>query len=282
MGGLPSGTRGRGVMKTLISGMRHHTLHPLLFIIMPMAVVSRAPTCKIKTLHVCAPQTCVTNVDGRMRCWGLNADCRLGIGDFNNRGDTPGSMGGNLPFINTTSNGISAAPQFYVGSRGGCSVSSSGETRCWGDDEYGYNGGETTGDICSPSDTGAALALPVPTSCRVFQVVLAHRHSCLLCSDRLTVYCWGQGTYGALGSGNTANRGGTPNWGSWWPPTDLGINHRIIKLVGNNGGGGNSHLFMCVLISVNAGTAAGGTTKGMKCWGHNADGQLGYGDTNNR
>eukprot|EP00756_Hemistasia_phaeocysticola_P001638 Hpha_TRINITY_DN11153_c0_g1::TRINITY_DN11153_c0_g1_i2::g.28243::m.28243 len=212
MGGLPSGTRGRGVMKTLISGMRHHTLHPLLFIIMPMAVVSQTSPvqlCPIKTLHASAHQTCVTNADGRMRCWGWNKDCRLGIRDSNNRGDATGSMGVNLPFIDTTSNGTSAAPQFYVGSRGGCSVSSSGETRCWGDDEYGYNGGETTGDICSPSDTGAAL-LPVPTAaqqrpCTVFQVVLAHRHSCLLCSDRLTVYCWGQGEYGALGSGNTAN-----------------------------------------------------------------------------
>eukprot|EP00756_Hemistasia_phaeocysticola_P062301 Hpha_TRINITY_DN5731_c0_g1::TRINITY_DN5731_c0_g1_i1::g.147582::m.147582 len=194
------------------------------------ATPTQAPTsvsqCLVERLSVSGSRTCVRNIDGRLRCWGNNgADCRLGVGDSTNRGDTPGSMGPYLPFIDVkASNGNPGVSTLSVGQHGACAVTTSlAETKCWGMGTDGYNGGETTAGVgCSPSDMGAALAaLAVPAGCTVLQVLPSSAFSCLLCSDRVSVYCWGSGINGALGSGSTMSRGGTVGWGASWPLTDL-------------------------------------------------------------
>eukprot|EP00756_Hemistasia_phaeocysticola_P035484 Hpha_TRINITY_DN16588_c1_g3::TRINITY_DN16588_c1_g3_i1::g.133896::m.133896 len=107
------------------------------------------PPCAVKTLHVSQDQTCIRNFDHGLACWGRNpsTDCRLGLGDSDNRGDTPGSMGSNLPFIKATaSSGDPGVALFSVGVTGGCFVlfpTSLAEPKCFGDGRSGYNGGET-------------------------------------------------------------------------------------------------------------------------------------------
>jgi alpha-tubulin suppressor-like RCC1 family protein len=44
-------------------------------------------------------RTCVIVNAGRMKCWGRNDYGQLGLGDTLNRGDDPGEMGDNLPFV---------------------------------------------------------------------------------------------------------------------------------------------------------------------------------------
>eukprot|EP00756_Hemistasia_phaeocysticola_P047681 Hpha_TRINITY_DN2214_c0_g1::TRINITY_DN2214_c0_g1_i1::g.25411::m.25411 len=189
---------------------------------------SQAPTveewCAVKILHAAGSQTCVRNFDDTLRCWGRNHDCRLGIGDNTNRGTIAGTMGKHLPFIDAkASNGDTTISDFTQGNNGAC-FTTLNETKCWGNGASGYHGGETKANVgCTLDQMGASLAaLPVPFGCSVLQLVMANRVSCLLCNDRISVYCWGDGTYGALGSGNSASRGGTVGWGSSWPKTDLG------------------------------------------------------------
>eukprot|EP00756_Hemistasia_phaeocysticola_P052525 Hpha_TRINITY_DN27772_c0_g1::TRINITY_DN27772_c0_g1_i1::g.157168::m.157168 len=198
--------------------------------LMPSQAPTVMPDCGVVSLHASGHVTCVFNFDGRLRCWGENPStgCHLGIGDSTNRGDTSGTMGVDLPFLNlTASNGTPGVAQFSVGTSGACFVSTSlSETKCWGRGDHGFLGGETNASVgCIASDMGAALAsLPVPGSCTVVQIVPTAYHGCLLCSDMVSVYCWGQGSlhvgngdnHGALGAGNLADRGGTPNWGSSW------------------------------------------------------------------
>ena len=43
--------------------------------------------------------SCALLEGGRLKCWGHNVEGELGLGDTNNRGDVPGEMGDNLPFV---------------------------------------------------------------------------------------------------------------------------------------------------------------------------------------
>src|SRR4051794_41102081 len=53
----------------------------------------------VATLTLGAHYACVILSDGRMKCWGENADGQLGLGDTNHRGDQPNEMGDHLPAI---------------------------------------------------------------------------------------------------------------------------------------------------------------------------------------
>eukprot|EP00756_Hemistasia_phaeocysticola_P053163 Hpha_TRINITY_DN28584_c0_g1::TRINITY_DN28584_c0_g1_i1::g.18555::m.18555 len=109
-------------------------------------------TCTVLNVYANNKQTCVMAMNGAgaaMRCWGQNTnECYLGIGDATNRGGVAGTMGSQLPFIDTeTSFGASSSRQvqsFSLGYRGGCFRSTAlGITKCWGSGSNGYNGGET-------------------------------------------------------------------------------------------------------------------------------------------
>jgi cysteine-rich repeat protein len=53
----------------------------------------------VTAIDAAGASSCVLLNGGRMKCWGLNSYGQLGLGDTNNRGDNPGEMGDNLPFI---------------------------------------------------------------------------------------------------------------------------------------------------------------------------------------
>eukprot|EP00756_Hemistasia_phaeocysticola_P025495 Hpha_TRINITY_DN16008_c3_g9::TRINITY_DN16008_c3_g9_i1::g.120528::m.120528 len=246
-------------------------------------------SCTVQSVHTAAQFSCVMYSGGRLRCWGENpADtgssaCFLGIGDSTARGIDAATMGAALPFIDAVaSDGVTGVQQVSLGYYGVCFLAtptstSITELRCWGTGTttwnlIGYNGGQTGASLgCSPSDMGTNLApIPVPSGCSVVQIVLTSFNGVILCSDSVTVYVWGTGGAGQLGTGTSANRGGSANWGASWPAVDLG-GVTIAKVVDNNGGGSAaSHL--CILT----------TSGGMKCWGRNEKGQLGVGDFANR
>jgi alpha-tubulin suppressor-like RCC1 family protein len=89
--------------------------------------------------------------------------------------------------------------------------------------------------------------------------------SCALL-DGGDVKCWGKNDLGQLGQGDTESRGDeTGELGDALPPVDLGTGRKALTI-----GGGNTS--MCALLD----------THEIKCWGGNARGQLGQGDTENR
>jgi len=84
--------------------------------------------------------------------------------------------------------------------------------------------------------------------------------------DNGSVKCWGKNNMGQLGLEDIINRGGNPD--------DMGDNLTTINL-------GNERTATAIAAGSNH-TCAILDNESIKCWGSNAAGQLGLGDTNNR
>ncbi|HMV67325.1 MAG TPA: FG-GAP-like repeat-containing protein, partial [Myxococcota bacterium] len=147
-----------------------------------------------------------------------------------------------------------------------CSLTQTGQVRCWG---YGTNGARATpytspvgkvpgdmGNNLTPSDFG-----PID----VATIVQGATHTCALTTDG-KVKCAGAGTTGQLGNGSTNALGDTPDeLGAGLPFVNLGATAVVADLVAGDGS-------TCALM----------TDGRMKCWGYNHSARLGLGDLNNR
>jgi alpha-tubulin suppressor-like RCC1 family protein len=101
--------------------------------------------------HVCA-----LFAGGKLKCWGHNDYGELGLGDTNNRGDQPGEMGDNLPFVDlgTGARVVAVSASGYQT----CALLDSGKAKCWGLNSYGQLGlGDTENRGDQPGEMGDAL-----------------------------------------------------------------------------------------------------------------------------
>jgi hypothetical protein len=209
--------------------------------------------------------TCARLSSGKVKCWGLNEEGEFGVGDEVDRGGKPGQMGDLLPFADLgTGNLASQLDANYLQT---CVQLVSGQLKCWGLDTVGQLGqGDQQGKGLAPGNSGDNLpAIDLGTGVLAASVAVGGLHTCA----RVTppgVKCWGSGTSGQLGLGDTSVRGNEPGeMGDALPLVDLGPGLQVSAL-----SAGNNH--SCVLL------AAGR----LKCWGANESGQLGLGDTENR
>ena len=199
-----------------------------------------------------ASHTCVVLAGGAVRCWGMGFSGGLGYGNTNNIGDneTPASAGD----VNVGG----AATQVTTGSFATCVRLSTGAVRCWGTNTDGQLGlGNTTaiGDNEVPSSV-AEVNVGAP----VAQISASGNHVCALLTNG-NVRCWGDGSVGALGYGNT---------------NDIGDNETPASAGDVNVGGPVAQIAVgafhtCALL----------TSGAVRCWGLAVDGQLGLGNTNN-
>jgi alpha-tubulin suppressor-like RCC1 family protein len=95
----------------------------------------------------------------RLKCWGLNQNGQLGLGDVNNRGDVAGEMGGSLPVVN-----VSPLTTDVRGSSDSTCVLSNQDTgsgiQCFG---YGGTGLPGQGNVNSIGDQPSEMPpAPVP------------------------------------------------------------------------------------------------------------------------
>eukprot|EP01083_Nonionella_stella_P189079 698454_1 len=209
--------------------------------------------------------TCALSENNKVKCWGYNLFGQLGLGDTNNKGDAAGQMGDNLTTIDLGTNFIPT--QLWAGGTHTCALSSNNTMKCWGknlDGELGYEDTETRGD--DPNEMGDNLTTIdlgrdfIPT-----QISAGYGHTCALSSNK-TVKCFGTGYWGQLGHGHYYNIGdGVGEMGDALNTIDLGTNFIPTQITA-----GGEHT--CALSS----------NKTVKCWGYNAYGQLGLGDTENR
>lgn len=141
-----------------------------------------------------------------------------------------------------------------------------------------FDGAGSTGGGGSPSTssvtTGAGAgggagstggAGPTAGPHEPLQLALGSEHACALFGDH-SVKCWGKNDHGQLGLGDTLDRGTSPEtMGAALPAVDLGE--------------GRSALAIAAGFDV---TCAVLDTHALKCWGWNAVGQLGLGDSSSR
>ncbi len=188
--------------------------------------------------------SCALSSTGGVSCWGRNNNGQMGGGDTSDK-LTPITGGGFGP-----GSGVSA---ISGSSNHVCVVNNAGGAVCWG-----ANFGGQLGD----GNDGVFLNAPVAViglSSGVTSVATGSDHSCALTTTG-GVKCWGDLTYGAIGNGNSAFGMSQPT------PVDVtGLNSGVTAITA-----GQFH--SCALT----------TTGGVKCWGRNAEGQIGDGTTTQR
>eukprot|EP01083_Nonionella_stella_P262599 892772_1 len=210
-----------------------------------------------------ARHTCAISSDDRVRCWGLNDEGQLGIGNMNNIGDDSGEMGVNLPPpIDLGSSFISA--QIVAGSYHTCALSTANRAKCWGWNIYGQLGlGDASDRGDGPDEMGDNLPyVDLGSNFDIMHITAGSSTTCALSTANKTK-CWGYNAYGQLGHGDTSNRGDGPN--------ELGVEINL-----------GSNFIPKQIVAGAMHTCALSITSAIKCFGKNNYGQLGYGDTNNR
>jgi alpha-tubulin suppressor-like RCC1 family protein len=232
----------------------------------PAAAQSAAPQVTALGVEAGWRHACAILLDGTVKCWGSNGSGALGQEQSgNNMGDQPGEMGAALPASNLGT-GLRAL-SMSSGWDFNCALLGSGQVKCWGDNGSGQLGqGHTTALGNGPGEMGDALA-PVDLGAGRSAVALSAggAHVCALL-DNGQVKCWGSNIAGQLGQGDTANRGDSAGeMGDALPPVDLGNFRTAIAIAA-----GWRHT--CALLDNHQ----------VKCWGLNASGQLGLGDTASR
>ncbi|HEC08529.1 MAG TPA: hypothetical protein ENI86_03050, partial [Acidimicrobiales bacterium] len=209
--------------------------------------------------------TCALLHNGTVKCWGYNLNGGLGQGHTDDIGDNPGEMGNNLPPIDLGAGRTATA--ITAGDSHTCALLDNSTVKCWGDNSYGQLGQGTTDDIGdNPGEMGDNLP-PVDLGAgRTATAITAGSfHTCALL-DNNTVKCWGYGSFGGLGYGDSVKRGDDPGeMGDNLPAVDLGAGRTATAITA-----GSVHT--CALLDNST----------VKCWGDNSTGQLGQGDTTRR
>jgi alpha-tubulin suppressor-like RCC1 family protein len=151
--------------------------------------------------------------------------------------------------VNETSvNSSTRLPQSAIslGAGHSCAIVEAGNIKCWGRNDFGQLGDNSLNLRQFPVNvTGSTESFT--------QLALGEYFSCGLSSSG-RVFCWGRNTNGQLGLSNTIDK--------------KTITSSVISLsnVASISAGNN---FACAIVS--------SSTSQLKCWGQNADGQLGIG-----
>ncbi len=199
--------------------------------------------------------TCAILDNGSVRCWGDGGSGQLGYGNTGDVGDneSPGSVAPVNLGPGRTAVAI-AAGGFHT-----CAILDNHTVRCWGQNnegQLGYGNTNNVGDNESPGSVGpvnlgagrTAIAITAGTS-----------HTCAIL-DNHTVRCWGNGTFGRLGYGNTRNVGRTDTPASVGP-VNLGEGRTALAITA-----GDAHT--CAILD----------NRAVRCWGRQSGGALGYGN----
>ncbi|NVB39984.1 hypothetical protein G6O69_19220 [Pseudenhygromyxa sp. WMMC2535] len=144
--------------------------------------------------------TCALLEGGAVRCWGRGGFGATGYGDGENIGDdeTPASAG-DVPIGGT-------AVQLTAGYQHTCALMSGGAVRCWGNGgqgRLGYANEAVIGDDETPDTMGD---VDLGEGAVAVEVAAGTYHTCALLTDD-NLLCWGWGSNGRLGYGNTENIG---------------------------------------------------------------------------
>ena len=210
--------------------------------------------------------TCVLLTSGNLKCFGFGSNGGLGYGDLNDRGMDPSHMGDNLPVVNLGTG--RTALKIGVGDQAACALLDDFSVKCWGWQVHGVLGSESASDFGdAPGSIGDHLpTVNLGTGRTAKDLAVGERHACAVL-DNDSIKCWGQGTAGALGTGDTAHRGrAAGTMGDNLPAFSLGTGRTVKKMrLGYES-------FGCAILDDDS----------VKCWGQATSGRLGYGDTANR
>jgi alpha-tubulin suppressor-like RCC1 family protein len=233
--------------------------------------------------------TCAASSSGGVKCWGNNPVGQIGDGTSFNR-ITPVNVSG-------LTSGVSA---ITAGREHTCALDTSGGVKCWGNNSGGQLGDGSTMTRLTPTGVSGLTS-------GVSAIAARGDHTCALVTNG-AIKCWGSNGFGQLGDGSNTRRLTPVDVIDLTSPVSAiaaGRNHTCalttgggVKCWGLNsngqlGDGTTTQRLTPVDVSgltggVIAIAAAGNHTcaltavGGVKCWGFNANGQLGDGTVFNR
>jgi alpha-tubulin suppressor-like RCC1 family protein len=179
---------------------------------------------------------CALTTSGGVKCWGRND-----VGQLGNNSTTDSTTPVD---VNGLTSGVVAVS---AGQSSTCALTATGGVKCWGYNDFGQLGNNSTTNSSTPVDVTGLTA-------GASAVSAGGAHTCALIGGALK--CWGNDSVGQLGDGTTTNSS-TPVDVTGLAPGVTAVN------------AGAAHT--CALTS-------GG---GVRCWGDNSNGQLGDGTTTN-
>ncbi|MFZ4719651.1 MAG: fibronectin type III domain-containing protein [Ilumatobacteraceae bacterium] len=159
-----------------------------------------------------------------------------------------------------------ATDRITAGAKHSCAITSDGDLAgtviCWGNNLLGQLGvGDTLNRGDQPGELGNAVAFTELGQAAV-SISAGFAHTCAVLEDG-TVKCWGYNADGQLGLGDIDTRGDDPNeMGGALTAVSLGTGRTAVSVASGVD-------FSCALLDDGS----------VKCWGANAAGQLGQGDT---
>ena len=188
--------------------------------------------------------TCGIRTTGALWCWGTNGLYQLGLGADTTTHSTP---------ANTSA--LTTWKSVSVGPTTACALKTDGTIWCWGDNANGQLG---TNDSTVGFQRTTPTQVANPTGATWTDLSIRGYHACAQ-DQTNAVYCWGRNDLGQLGNGTTTQ---TKLPGTALP-TVGGVPWRLVR----------------VGITSTCGIRTDGK---LYCWGQNANGQLGVGDTTDR
>ena len=229
--------------------------------------------------------TCALLSSGLVNCWGQNNRGQMGL----NQAPVSGLYSTKPREISASS--LANVAFIVAGKEHTCAIDGSGILKCWGANAYGQIGIGHTSDVTTPYALNLAE--------NVLKVAAGVDHTCAMMASG-TVKCWGRNDAGQLGLGNTTNYGTAQTvssissvidiaagkkhtcaltsdkktfcWGA--TPAAGSLSSTTPREISDLSGVGVAIFageeFTCLQVS---------TGTGVKCWGKNASGELGNGNT---
>jgi alpha-tubulin suppressor-like RCC1 family protein len=206
---------------------------------------------------------CAILDNASLKCWGSGSQGRLGLGDTVTRGDGANEMGDNLPIVDLGTGRTATA--ISTGNSHTCAILDNASVKCWGSNSSGRLGLGNTNHIGdAANEMGDNLPIvDLGTGRTATAISAGNQHTCALL-DNASVKCWGEGSQGRLGYGNSNDLGDAANeMGDNLPIVDLGTGRTATAISAGS-------MYTCALLD----------NASVKCWGNSDSGQLGKGNTN--
>ena len=181
--------------------------------------------------------TCGIGGDASAYCWGSGSNGSLGNGGAGNAASPVRVLGG--PYVSVSA-GVEHA----------CAVTADFTLACWGLNASGQLGDGTTSNSLAP------VAVRLSSGESAWSVEAGDVHTCAVLSD-MRLRCWGDNTYGQLGTGNAGGFEASPAFVGWDQWISLSVGSLTTCAVRRD----DERAF---------------------CWGYNGSGQVGDGTLDDR